>query len=66
MDIKINAPDDKIAELQSRLQTDKDFLEAIADDPRAALNEYGIEMDDDTAAAIKKHFESIRDCSKIN
>lgn len=59
MEIRINATPEKIAELQNRMQTDQEFLQAIADDPRDALDDYGIEMDDQTAAAIQAHFQSI-------
>ncbi|TRD14262.1 hypothetical protein [Palleronia caenipelagi] len=59
MDITINAPAEKIAELEERMKSDGDFLKEIADDPSAALAPYGIEMDEETEAAVKAHFESI-------
>ena len=59
MEFSIDAPEEKVEELQERMQNDRDFLELLATSPQKALAEYGIEMDDDTAEAIRKHFEDI-------
>ena len=57
--ILIETDEATLQRLQGRLAEDPDLLSELANDPSAALAEYGIEIDTVTAESIKNHFANL-------
>jgi hypothetical protein len=57
--IVIQADDSTLESLQTKLKTDPQFLANLGSDPKAALNSFGITIDDATAQSLKTHFSNL-------
>lgn len=57
--LRIEIDDSTLKLFRKKLRTDPSFMKAIADDPKATLQEYGIHIDEVTASSIKTQLANI-------